>query len=174
MSQQTGEPILPNCQNLHQTLNEFRLNNVLCDVTIMDDVGGSTQAHSCILAASSPVLKSTVLLKDTNKMLIGQGLTLVIADISIDVWNLILDYLYLNTLIIPALPGVMEAVAKAANMLGMKDLQTLIMSHVEGAGIELGDLGEHTSLKITLAPTKVTPQTNAQNAQTGNKILLLV
>lgn len=166
MSQPPGEQSLPNCQNLHQTLNEFRLNNILCDVTIMDDRGGSTHAHSCILAAASPVLKSTVMLKDSNKMLIGQGLTLVIADISIEIWNLILEYLYLNTLVIPALPGLLEGVVRAASMLGMKDLQSLIMAHVQGAGIDLEELGEQKSLKITLAPTKPSSTSNP-SAQPG-------
>lgn len=157
---------LSNCQNLHQTLNDFRINNILCDVTIMDASNNVTYAHSCILAAASPVLKSTVMLKDTNQMLVGQGVTLVIADISVEVWKLILEYLYLNTLVIPAIPGLLEGVLKAANMLGMKDLNHLITSHVQSVGMKLADFSDFKSLKITLAPTKPISVSN-QAVQTG-------
>ena len=46
------------CREVLQKLNNFRIENSLCDVTLVVDRGNEFKAHRNVLAASSPYLKT--------------------------------------------------------------------------------------------------------------------
>lgn len=158
-----------NCRLLHSTLNDFRLRNILCDVTITDESSSLTYAHSCVLAAASPILKSTLLLKDSNKALFGQGVTLMINGISTGIWKLILEYLYVNKLVAPAMPELLEDLLRASNLLGLKDLSSVLKKHVK---VLAQENIQQTSLKITLAPSRHSIYAE-KSVQTGKIVSIL-
>lgn len=150
------------CSPVHAALYELKQNAALCDVCIVDETGLlPIMAHSCVLAAGSPVLKNTLLLKQTASMLKKQGVSIKIGEISAQVWDLILQYLYLGKVFTPIDVELIEKLYIASKLLGISTLENTIASNAADLGVyidESKDLG--TVLNVTLAPTASTDQVN--------------
>ena len=73
------------CSYLCRTLDTLRRTSAFSDVTISAEDGRILRAHSCVLAAASPVLKT--------ELASGQR-RLDIPDISGDTWETVLSFVY--------------------------------------------------------------------------------
>ena len=103
------------CASLCHTLDEMRQSSGFSDVVIRADDGHIFMAHSCILAAASPVLKTQLLLSQE---------CLDIADISRFTWEVLLHFIYTGSLEILDTSEI-ERVLETAKVLELAGLRAL-------------------------------------------------
>ncbi|KAI0211167.1 hypothetical protein LSAT2_004016 [Lamellibrachia satsuma] len=91
------------CVSLCHTLCEMRQSSSFSDVIIQADGDNVLKAHTCVLAAASPVLKTQLLLSQHY---------LYIPKISKCMWEVLLQFIYTGNLEIPQpseIPGILKA-----------------------------------------------------------------
>ena len=145
----------PKSDSLNVELNNLRLQSILCDTTLTDDSGQTLQAHSVVLAAGIDILKNVLTMKESQHLIRTQGLTIKIRGVSIHIWNIILDYIYLRRVVLSIPMEILKQLYVVAMMLGIKSLMSNLDEAMSQTGIELPPLADcNTSVDITLAPTK--------------------
>ena len=115
---------------VHQNLYDLMKQNILCDVTLVDQRGRSVSAHACVLAAGSPVLKSTLMLDHSHNFLQKRGLSMKVADFTQQDWKIIMEYLYLGRISIGLNSALIKRVHRVARMLKITSLATMIWRKV--------------------------------------------
>ena len=137
MKQEPGLTWISSDPGICPILHQLQEHAIFCDVSLLDDAGTSLQAHACVLAAGSPVLRNTLMLKQSRALLKKQGLTLRIAGVTRDIWSVILQFLYVNKVDIDSDLNVIHNVHRVAKMLGIKALESLIVMHVEELALQV-------------------------------------
>ena len=130
---------------INPILHQLQQASLFCDVTLVDEEGICLPAHACILAAGSPVLKNTLMLKQSQVLLRKQGLTLRIAGIEHAIWRSLLQFLYVNELQVSDDFSFVQNLHKVAKMLGVRALETLIVDQVEAMAIQVGNVRQFGS-----------------------------
>ena len=144
------------CQDFHNALNEFRHQNVFCDVTIYGDNDESNEeeifAHSIVLAAGSEILKDTLTLRESNIFQQKYGFIIRIDSITSSIWKLLLDFLYLRRLAVQLSPTVLKDLYLAAKVLGIRNLVSSLGSLITSMEIEVDTEKNMDEVNVKLSP----------------------
>ena len=103
------------CVSLCHTLCEMRQSSSFSDVIIQADGDNVLKAHTCVLAAASPVLKTQLLLSQHY---------LYVPKISKCMWEVLLQFIYTGNLEIPQ-PSEITGILKAGKRLQLTRLTSL-------------------------------------------------
>lgn len=134
-------------------LNELRMQSVLCDVTIADESEKTLEAHSVVLAAGSAVLKNALTHQQAQQLLrSNRGLTLKIGGISTEIWEPIVEYLYLRKIEAPISGDLLIELYKAARMLSIDSLVENLSEVICNLNLEC-NFEKAMSVDVTLIPT---------------------
>ena len=129
------------CASLCHTLDEMRQSSGFSDVVIRADDGHVFMAHSCILAAASPVLKT---------QLLSSQECLDIADISRRTWEVLLSFIYTGNLEVLD-TSELERVLETAMVLELAGLRTLCEDWLRDNEQDGGCISENDSASNIVA-----------------------
>ena len=110
------------------SLETLRQEGILCDTTLLGKNGRTLLAHSCVLAAASPVLRTVVTQQNLASFLHSTHY------ISRGVWDVILEFIYRGKVAIDSVTDA-KSIMAAAEKLELEKLRTLCEDflHIEGA-----------------------------------------
>ena len=152
-------------ESLNVELNNLRLQSLLCDITITDESERTLQAHSVVLAAGIHVLKNVFTMKQSQDLIRNQGLTIKVRGVNIELWNVILDYVYLRSLTLSIPIDILIQLYQVAKMLDIRSLVSNLEKSISNLGLELSLPEDSASVHITLAPTKYAEVPASKNEQ---------
>ena len=117
------------------SLAVLRQEGVLCDTTLLGKNGRTLLAHSCILAAASPVLRTIVTQQNLVSFLHKSDF------ISRGVWDVILEFIYRGKVTIDTVTDARDIMV-AAEKLELEKLRSLCEDFLQIEGAILKDCGD--------------------------------